>query len=128
MKRVPIKPSKETSTQLLTMTVAIVIGLLVLPNIFLLIKMHPYQYVYYNVFTDGVGGAFRIYEMDYWGTSYREAAEYINQIAPQNARVIVFGAPHLVETHARDDLQVEKYKKDMAAQVSRKARKVEKQL
>jgi hypothetical protein len=92
---------------------AIVISLLILPNIFTLIKLHPYQYVYYNIFTNGVGGAFRMYEMDYWGTSYREATEYVNQIAPKNSRIIVFGAPHLVGTYARADLQIEKYKKDM---------------
>ena len=92
---------------------AILILLLILPNIFSLIKLHPYQYVYYNLLTNGVGGAFRLYEMDYWGTSYREATEYINQTAPQNAKIIVYGAPHLVETYARADLQVEKFKKDM---------------
>jgi len=90
---------------------AIVIFLLIMPNIFSLVKLHPYQYVYYNFLTNGVGGAFREYEMDYWGTSYREATEYINQIAPQNAKIIVFGAPHLVETYARADLEIEKYKK-----------------
>lgn len=92
---------------------AMVIFLLVLPNLFSLIKLHPYQYVYYNFLTDGVAGAFRKYEMDYWGTSYREATEYINQIAPQNAKIIVFGAPHLVETYAREDLEIEKYSKEI---------------
>ena len=92
---------------------AIVIFLLILPNLFSLIKLHPYQYVYYNFLTDGAAGAFRKFEMDYWGTSYREATEYINQIAPQNANIIVFGAPHLVETYAREDLEIEKYSKEI---------------
>jgi hypothetical protein len=89
----------------------VLVGLLILPNVFFLVKLHPYQYVYYNVFTKGVGGAFRKYEMDYWGTSYREATMYINQIAPNNSRIIVYGAPHLVEIYARDDLNIEKYDK-----------------
>jgi len=93
---------------------AIIIFLLILPNVFSLIRMHPYQYVYYNIFTNGVQGAFRVYEMDYWGTSYREATEFINQTAPQNSKIIVFGAPHLVETYARADLEIEKYKEGMA--------------
>jgi hypothetical protein len=86
---------------------------LILPNIFSLIQLHPYQYIYYNALTNGVRGAFRQYEMDYWGISYREAAEYTNQIAPPNSHVIVFGAPHLVDPYARDDLEIEKYRKDM---------------
>jgi hypothetical protein len=86
---------------------------LILPNIFSLIQLHPYQYVYYNALTNGVQGAFRQFEMDYWGTSYREAAEYVNQIAPPGAHIIVFGAPHLVETYARGNLNIEKYEKGM---------------
>ena len=62
---------------------------------------------------NGVGGAFRSNEMDYWGKSYRETTSYINQVAPPNARIIVFGAPHLVETYARKDLIIERYKKEM---------------
>jgi hypothetical protein len=86
--------------------------LFILPNILSLTNLHPYQYVYYNQLTNGVKGAFRVYEMDYWGTSYREATEYINRIAPQGSRIIVFGAHHIVETYARSDLIIEKYRKD----------------
>jgi len=92
---------------------AIVILLLILPNIISIVRLHPYQYVYYNLLANGVEGAFREYEMDYWGTSYREATEYVNQIAPHNSKVVVLGAPHLVETYARGDLEIEKYKNDM---------------
>jgi hypothetical protein len=92
---------------------AVVILLLITPNIFLLVKLHPYQYVYYNYFTNGLEGAFREYEMDYWGTSYREATTYINEIAPQNSNIIVFGAPHLVKIYARPDLEIGKYKNDI---------------
>jgi len=87
----------------------VLILVLILPNIFSLIQLHPYQYIYYNALTNGVSGAFRQFEMDYWGTSYREAAMYINQIAPPGAHIIVFGAPQLVETYVRDDLNIEKY-------------------
>ena len=91
----------------------IIVFLLILPNIFPLVRLHPYQYVYYNIFTDGLQGAFRNYEMDYWGTSYREATEFVNQTAPMNARIIVSGPLHLVETYARADLELVKHKNDM---------------
>ena len=47
--------------------------------------------------------------MDYWQTSYREAAGYLNSAAPENANVIVWGADHLVKTFARSDFQIEQY-------------------
>ncbi len=36
--------------------------------------LHPYQYVYYNALADGTHGAEGRFELDYWGTAYREAA------------------------------------------------------
>ena len=36
--------------------------------------IHPYQYVYYNPLAHGVGGAQGRFELDYWGSAYREAA------------------------------------------------------
>ena len=87
------------------------IFLLVSPGIYWGVNLHPYQYVYYNNIVGGVGGAFRNYEMDYWQTSYREAAGYLNSAAPENANVIVWGADHLVKTYDRLDLQVQQYKR-----------------
>ena len=54
--------------------------------------LHPYQYIYYNSFIGGPQGAFRRYETDYWMTSFREATAYVNSVAPENARLIVWGA------------------------------------
>jgi 4-amino-4-deoxy-L-arabinose transferase-like glycosyltransferase len=70
------------------------------------IQLHPYEYVYYNSFVDGTRGAFRNFEMDYWDTSFAEAAQYLNQVAPQNAKVIVIGAVDLFRAQARPDMQV----------------------
>ena len=40
-----------------------------------MIKLFPYQYIYYNQLTGGVNGAENKFEMDYWAVSYKEAAE-----------------------------------------------------
>lgn len=37
-------------------------------------RLHPYQYVFYNAFVGGTGGAQGRFELEYWGTAYREAA------------------------------------------------------
>jgi hypothetical protein len=78
--------------------------LFALPAIYMDVHLHPYQYIYYNSFVGGVHGAFHNYELDYWGTSYSEAAEYINQVAPPGARVVVWGPIHLFQYNARPDL------------------------
>jgi hypothetical protein len=88
------------------------VTLLILPGIYWNIKLHPYQYIYYNTLTGGVRGAFRQYEMDYWATSYREATAYLNQVAPPDSTVIVWGPEHIAINYARQDLSIREYHKD----------------
>ncbi len=85
---------------------AAVIALLVFPGILEGALLHPYEYVYYNSFIGGVHGADRKYELDYWGTSYRAAADYLNGIAPANGTVWVEGPAHLLQLYARPDLKI----------------------
>ncbi|MBL7662876.1 glycosyltransferase family 39 protein [bacterium] len=49
-----------------------------------IIKLHPYQYSYYNNFVGGIAGAYRRFELDYWALSYREAAQGILAHMPQH--------------------------------------------
>jgi hypothetical protein len=80
--------------------------LCLLPGAVDALRLHPYEYIYYNRFVGGVDGAFRKFELDYWGTSYREAAEYLNSFAPQGASVWVDGPSHIFELYAREDMKV----------------------
>jgi hypothetical protein len=82
------------------------IALIALPGIYASIRLHPYEYVYYNVLVNGTGGAFRSYEMDYWGTSFTEAMLEVNHIASQNAKILVYGPKIVARKLARPDLQV----------------------
>ncbi len=85
------------------------IALVILPGIVDGIRLHPYEYIYYNRFIGGIDGAQGRFGLDYWGTSYREAAEYINEIAPANAVIWVEGPSHLFELYARADLKIYSY-------------------
>ena len=85
---------------------AALIALVVLPGLVDGARLHPYEYIYYNRFVGGDEGAFRSFEMDYWGTSYREAAAYLNQEAAANSNVWVEGPTHLLQVYVRPDLKI----------------------
>lgn len=46
-------------------------------------RLHPYQSSYFNIFVGGLGGAYGRYETDYWLSSYKEAAEWLNERAAE---------------------------------------------
>jgi hypothetical protein len=85
---------------------ALILSILLLPGVFADVSLHPYQYVYYNSLVGGVRGAYHKYELDYWGTSYREAAQYVNATAPQNANIVVLGPVKSFQDFARPDLTI----------------------
>lgn len=79
---------------------------LILPGIYADVQLHPYQYIYYNGFVGGVSGAFRNFDLDYWATSYREAALYLNQVAPVDATIVVSDPLPVFQDYARPDLKL----------------------
>jgi len=84
----------------------VIVALAVMPGVIDGLRLHPYEYIYYNRLVGGVQGAFRRFELDYWGTSYREAAAYLDDAAPANATVWVEGPTHLLQEYARPDLKI----------------------
>jgi hypothetical protein len=82
------------------------ICLIVFPGITGIARLHPYEYIYYNSLVGGTGGAAGRYELDYWCTSYREAAKFVNQVAQEGARVAVAGPDAAFITYVRRDLNV----------------------
>ena len=45
-------------------------------HIGVMVRLHPYEYIYYNRFAGGVKGAYdKGYEADYWVTAYRELVQ-----------------------------------------------------
>ncbi|MBU0511066.1 MAG: hypothetical protein KJ638_05110, partial [Chloroflexi bacterium] len=82
------------------------IALVLLPGLIGILRLYPYEYIYYNTFIGGEAGAFRRFELDYWGTSYREAAEWMNEFGTPGTNVWVDGPAHLVELYLRDDFHV----------------------
>ncbi len=84
----------------------LVIGLCVLPGIIGIVRLYPYEYSYYNSSIGGIHGAFRKFELDYWGTSYREAALWLNENTPVNTNIWAEGPTHLLGIYLRKDLKL----------------------
>ena len=98
------------SSALKTTTLKIALATLcLLPGIFGIIRLHPYQYIYYNSFIGGVSGAEGNFELDYWLTSYREAGEYVNEHALRDANILAWGSGY---NGARADLDVYSFGSD----------------
>lgn len=94
----------ERIKQIQWQTAAIALSLL--PGMVALVNLHPYQYIYYNSIVGGVSGAQGRFETDYWLTSYREAAEYLNQNAPAGSLIWVEGQGHLYSIFAEEEENV----------------------
>ena len=85
---------------------ALLVALLLLPGVLGVIRLHPYEYIYYNEIVGGVDGATGEFPLDYWCTSSREAMEYINAYAQPDAQVAVWGGITTAEPFERDDIRV----------------------
>ena len=78
----------------------------VLPGVSAIARLHPYEYIYHNQLTGGVRGAFGRYSLDYWCTSYREVMGIVNEFAPPNAAIAVWGPRSAARPFFREDLKL----------------------
>jgi hypothetical protein len=85
---------------------ALLVAAALLPGIAAIVRLHPFEYGYYNELVGGVNGAYGNYMSDYWCTSYREAMGYVNAVAPASAAVAIAGPELNAKPFARPDLVV----------------------
>jgi hypothetical protein len=85
----------------------VMVIIFLLPGVYGLFQLHPFQYIYYNGYVGGVAGAYRNYELDYWMTSLKESAEYINRVAEPDSSVCFFYiGKSLSANYLRPDIQI----------------------
>jgi hypothetical protein len=84
--------------------------LAVLPGILGIVRLHPYEYAFYNSYAGGQSGVFRRYETDYWLTCYAEAMQPLNERAGESPVVYVLRQPALAAVYAADGVEVRPYK------------------
>jgi hypothetical protein len=85
-----------------------VAAIALLPGIAGMVRLHPYEYIYYNALAGIGGNVYSRFESDYWCTSYRAATEWVNANAPMSATLYVGsgGIKSQVLAFSRPDLLV----------------------
>lgn len=82
------------------------VTLALIPGVWGIIWLHPYEYTYFNSLVGGTSGAYGDFDLDYWCTSLKEAAEAVNQVTHQDATVQIFGAVQNAAPYLRPDLRL----------------------
>jgi hypothetical protein len=85
-------------------------GLLLLPGVYGMIKLHPYQYTYYNFYIGGTSRAFRTYETDYWLTCYKDAVEELNKRTITPVNLYIKREPYLALPFANENIRVDQFR------------------
>lgn len=81
--------------------------LLILPGVSGIVRMHPYEYAYYNSFVGGTDGAFRTYETDFWLTCYKEAVEELNPRITVPTHLFVYREALIAAQYTKDIITVQ---------------------
>jgi len=84
---------------------AAIFVLIVFPGIVGIIRLHPYEYTYYNSFVGGTGSAFRKYETDYWLTCYKDAVDELNRV-PDPINLYVNREAYIADSYANKNITV----------------------
>lgn len=80
--------------------------ILLVPGLYGILKLHPYEYTYYNLYIGGTSRAFRTYETDYWLTCYKDAVQALNERVTAPVRLFVKREAYLAEPFAGENVQV----------------------
>ena len=81
--------------------------LAIVPGLDAGLKLHPFQYTYYNSFVGGTGrGRIFRFETDYWLTCYKEALEQLASFADEPINLYVQREYYIAEYYATDQITV----------------------
>jgi hypothetical protein len=92
-----------------TWSYALVIIVLVVPGVIGLIKLHPYEYTYYNLLAGETGGAYRRYETDFWLTCYKELMAQVDEKVSSSTTLFVHRQPSIAQEYALPGIIIERF-------------------
>jgi hypothetical protein len=80
--------------------------LFLVPGMLGILRLHPYEYTYYNSFIGGTSGAFRQYETDYWLTCYKEAVETLEPKLDSTVNLYIHREAYIADYYASENIKV----------------------
>jgi hypothetical protein len=83
-----------------------IVTAVLLPGLYSIVQLHPYEYTYYNSFVGGTQNAFRRYETDYWLTCYKEAVEELSNSTTEPVTLFVHREAYIAEYYAGPPIAV----------------------
>jgi hypothetical protein len=95
-----------------TWSYALALIVLLIPGLIGLIKLHPYEYTYYNLLVGETGGAYRRYETDFWLTCYKELVAQVNEQVTPGTTLFVHRQPSIAQDYALPEIIIERFDKD----------------
>ena len=69
-----------------------------------IVSYHPYQISYFNELVGGVRGAWHKFDVEYWGTSQKQAIRWLNANAPKDSYIHIVMAGDAATKYLRQDL------------------------
>ena len=83
---------------------------LLLPGLLADVRLHPYQYTYYNQFASGTGAAAQRFETDYWLTCYKDAVETLDSATEGQVNLYVRREYYIAAYYAPEEINVLDFK------------------
>jgi hypothetical protein len=119
----PLALTAALALERLRVRVALAIALIaIVPGVAGIVRMHPFEDAYWNMFAGGLRGAASRHIPqwgEYWGTSYRQGIDWLNQNAPPHSAIAVPIAEQTVDLVApfrlRRDLEIMSYRPALPA-------------
>lgn len=85
---------------------ASLILVILIPALIANVRLHPYQYTYYNQFVGGTGAAAQRYETDYWLTCYKDAVEDLDHVTEGPVNLYVRREFYIAAYYATNNVSV----------------------
>jgi hypothetical protein len=92
-----------------TWSFALTLVVLVVPGIIGLVRLHPYEYTYYNLLVGETGGAYRRYETDFWLTCYKELMAQVDEKVSPGSTLFVHRQPSIAQEYALPGIIIERF-------------------
>ena len=71
-----------------------------------IVKLHPYEYAYYNSFVGGTSGVAGKYETEYWLSCYKETIEVLNSRVKKDINLYVARESYIAAYYANDNIHI----------------------